>query len=221
MFRKVLIADDLGSINAGVRSVAESLGIAEVDQVQYCDDAWLKLKKGVTDGAPYDLLITDLSFKSDHREQRLHSGDDLIAEAKQYFPELKVIAYSMEDRLQRIRILCNNFGLDGYVCKGRRGLQELEMAIGAVYDAQNYLSPEVSQALHPRSDLEVEEFDVELIKQLSLGLSQDDISKLFRAHHISPSSLSSIEKRINKLKIQFKANNAIHLVAIFKDLGFI
>jgi hypothetical protein len=32
---------------------------------------------------------------------------------------------------------------------------------------------------------------------------------------------SSIEKRINKLKIYFKANNNVHLIAIAKDLGLV
>jgi hypothetical protein len=56
---------------------------------------------------------------------------------------------------------------------------------------------------------------------MSNGLSQDEISQLFKKNNISPSSLSTIEKRLNKLRIQFRANNAIHLVAIAKDLGLI
>ncbi|MGC1633782.1 MAG: response regulator, partial [Gelidibacter sp.] len=40
-------------------------------------------------------------------------------------------------------------------------------------------------------------------------------------NNTTPNSLSSIEKKLNKLRIQFKANNAIHLVAIVKDLGLI
>ena len=69
--------------------------------------------------------------------------------------------------------------------------------------------------------LEIEDYDIKLIKFLSKGLSQDEISAHLKTNNISPSSLSSIEKRLNKLRIQFKANNAIHLVAIVKDLGLI
>ena len=65
------------------------------------------------------------------------------------------------------------------------------------------------------------DFDLLLVEKLSLGLSQDEISSDFKLHKIVPSSLSSIEKRLNKLKLQFKANNAIHLVAKVKDLGLI
>ncbi|MFT7333979.1 MAG: hypothetical protein ACI81S_002202, partial [Sphingobacteriales bacterium] len=55
----------------------------------------------------------------------------------------------------------------------------------------------------------------------SKGMSQDEIRHLFEQENISPSSLSSIEKRLNLLRVQFKAKNAIHLVAIAKDLGLI
>ena len=69
--------------------------------------------------------------------------------------------------------------------------------------------------------MEIDEFDIQLINLLSKGWSQDDISEDLKTKNISPNSLSTIEKRLNKLKVQFKANNTIHLVAITKDLGLI
>ena len=45
MFTKVLATDDLGSINKGVFTVVKGLGIQEVQQVMYCDDAYLRIKK--------------------------------------------------------------------------------------------------------------------------------------------------------------------------------
>lgn len=221
MFEKVLIADDLGSINQGVVSVLEALGITNVDQVQYCDDAVLKVKKAVLDDMPYDLVITDLSFKADHREQKYVSGDALAEVLNNEYPELKVIVYSVEDRLQRVRTLINKHKVNAYVCKGRRGLIELSKAIKDVCNSKLFLSPQVAQSLSSKTNLEIDDFDIELVKQLSLGLSQDEICNYLRKANKSPNSLSTIEKRLNKLRIQFKANNAIHLVAKVKDLGLI
>ncbi|WP_298881944.1 response regulator [uncultured Polaribacter sp.] len=221
MFKKVLISDDLGSINKGVLTVLKGLEINNVQQVQYCDDAYLKIKKAVLDDAPYDLLITDLSFIKDHREQKYTSGESLIIALKKEYPALHIIVYSVEDRLQKVRFLMNTHHTNGYVCKGRRGLLELEKAIHAVYHNRTYLSPHVQQALNPKSDLEIDDYDIELVHLLSQGLSQEDISNSLKKRNITPSSLSSIEKKLNKLRIQFKANNAIHLVAIVKDLGLI
>ena len=221
MFKKVLISDDLGSINQGVLSVIDSLGIKNVQQVQYCDDAHLKIRRAALDNSPYDLLITDLSFVADHREQKYSSGEDLIIALKQDYPDLKIIVYSVEDRLQKVRLLMHTHHTDAYVCKGRRGLLELEKAIHLAYNNKSYVSPQVEQALSKKNDLEIDDYDIELVKLLSNGLSQDEISLHLKNNNITPSSLSSVEKRLNKLRIQFKANNAIHLVAIVKDLGLI
>jgi len=221
MFKKVLIADDLGSINQGVISVLDGLNIANVEQVQYCDDAYLKIKKGIFDEAPFELLITDLSFKEDHREQTYTSGEELIAILKKDHPELKIIAYSIDDRMQKVKAIMESYNLDGFVCKGRRGLIELNQAIKNVSIHQKYLSPQISGALSNKVNLEISDYDIKLVKQLSEGLSQEEISHFFKQHDISPNSLSSIEKRLNVLKSQFKANNVIHLVAKVKDLGLI
>ena len=221
MFTKVLVSDDLGSINQGVMTVLETLKVKEFMQVHYCDDAYIRIKRGLKDQEPYQLLITDLSFKPDHREQTFSGGEDLIKKLRAEAPELKIIVYSIEDRLQKVRSLIQQDKVNAYVCKGRQGLIELALAIDQVYDDKCYLSPQVEQALSPKADLEIKDYDIDLIKHLANGLSQDEISHLFKNNSISPSSLSSIEKRLNKLRIQFKANNAIHLVAIVKDLGLI
>jgi len=221
MFKKVLVADDLLSVNQGVLSVLNALEIKDVHEVQYCDDAYLKIKKAALDSKPIELLITDLSYKKDHRNQKLTSGEDLVAILKKEHPGLKIIVYSVEDRLQKVRTLISDHNANAYVCKGRRGLLELNEAIHAVYNNKTYLSPQLASALSPKTNLEIDDFDIELLRQLSLGLSQDDICNYLKSNNISPFSLSSVEKKINKLKIQFGANNTTHLVAISKDLGLI
>ncbi|MGM5470321.1 response regulator [Flavobacteriaceae bacterium LMO-SS05] len=221
MFSKVLISEDMDDINKGVYNVLIELGVEQADYVQYCDDAYIKFKKALLDHEPYDLLITDLSFKSDHRKQQLSNGVDLIKKLKEECPNIKVMVYTIEDRIHRVRRLIEDYHINAYVCKGRKGLVELSKAIHVIQNGALYLSPEVRHALSPRNELEIDDFDIYLLKQLSLGLSQEDISTLFSQEQISPSSLSSIEKRLNRLRIQFKAKNATHLVAIIKDLGII
>ena len=221
MFQKVLISDDLGSINEGVVAILNSLSIKNIDKVQYCDDAYLKVKAAIKNNEPYDLLITDLSFQPDHREQQFSSGEALIKTLKSEHPELKIIVYSVEDRLQKVRVLIKDHKVNAYVCKGRRGLRDLTEALKTVSNKKHYVSSQVSEALNESIELEFNDYDIELLRQLSNGLSQDQISILFKEQNISPSSLSSIEKHLNRLRIQFRANNAIHLVAIVKDLGLI
>lgn len=221
MFKKVLVAEDMDDINKGVVSTLSELNIENIHHVQYCDDALLKIKKGLQDQNPFELLITDLSFKTDYRKQKYPSGEALINIIKEEHSNLKIIVYSVEDRLPKVRSLIDKFNINAYVCKGRRGLKELSKAIEMVYDGKQYLSPQVGNAMRPQIDLEIDDFDILLMQKLSDGLSQEEICTYFKKNKITPNSLSSIEKRLNRLKIQFKANNVTHLVAKVKDLGLI
>jgi len=221
MFNKVLVAEDMDDIFKGIFSVLSDLNVKSIDQVQYCDDAYLKVKKAIKDQCPYNLLITDLSFKEDYRKQKLTSGEALIKVLKEEHPELKIIAYSVEDRLQKVRKLMNEYKINAYVCKGRRGLMELSDAIRAVSIKKHYVSPLVENALNPTLSLEIDDYDIALLILLSKGFSQNEISANFSKKNMSPSSLSSIEKHINTLRSHFKAKNVIHLVSIVKDLGLI
>lgn len=221
MFKKVIIAEDLGSINQGLLSITKNLGIETVIQAEYCDEAYLKIRRAEREDSPFDLLITDLSFKADHREQDLHDGKMLVAKLKEKVPGLKIIVFSVEDKLQVVRTLMNDYKADAYVVKGRRGLEELSQAIKAIHNNHSYLSPKVESALSEKEDLDINEYDLEMLELLAKGYSQDDISKYFKSKNVIPNSLSSVEKRLNKLRIQFHATNAVQLVVIAKDMGLI
>ncbi|CAM3460372.1 response regulator [Aequorivita lipolytica] len=167
------------------------------------------------------MVITDLSYVPDHREQKFSSGEQLIAALKIKHPQLPIIAYSVEDRLQRVRSLVLDHNLNAYVCKGRKGLDQLNTAILKVYEGEIYLSPQVENALSGKTTPVLEDYDIILMEQLANGLSQKEISDYFRDHSIQPYSLSSIEKKVGKLCTHFRAKNAIHLVALAKDLALI
>jgi len=221
MFKKVLINDDHDAIIENVAQILKSNSVHTIEKSQYCDEAFLKIKRAELDENAYDLLITDLSFKRDHRKTHMSSGEDLIEKLREDYPKMPIIVYSMKDQLQKVRLLVNHYTINAYVCKDRKGSKELDSAIKAVAKGDLFLSPQVNKALNPKTNLEIDDFDIQLLRLLAKGLSQDEISSDLKANEISPNSLSTIEKRLNKLKLQFKANNAIHLVAITKDLGVI
>ena len=221
MFKKVLLSEDIDTISQGIMAVMDALQIDHVQQVQYCDDAYLKIKKSNLDGFPFDLLITDLSFVPDHRKQKLASGEDLIKELRKESPGLKIVVYSIENRPEKVRSLMNDLKVNAFVTKGRNGLRELEEAITIVEQDGCYLSPEISKSLKTKPPIEIVDADIELLRMLSLGHSQDKISLHLKKKNIKPSSLSALEKRLNALRKHFGANNVVHLIAIVKDLGLI
>lgn len=221
MFKRILIAEDFGSITKMLQDLFNELGADQVDFTQYCDDAYLKIKSAINKKEPYDLLIADLSFKPDYRTQKYPSGEDLIKAVRQENLEMKIIVFSMEEKLQRVKSLIIEQQVNAYVCKGRNGVKELKEAVKYCIQNKTYLSPQVSQALNKTRTLEIQDYDIELMRYLADGYSNKEISLRFEKLKMSPSSVSSIEKRLNRLRIQFSANNATHLVAIVKDLGLI
>ena len=47
MFNKVLISEDIDTINLALTLTLEQLNITNIDHVKYCDDALLKIKKAI------------------------------------------------------------------------------------------------------------------------------------------------------------------------------
>ena len=222
MFQKVLIAEDIDIINSGLLSTLNDINIKDISHVSYCDEALLKLRKAVLDNNPFDLLISDLSFIEDHNEQEIKSGDELIARVRAEFLDLKIIVFSVEDKSYRIQNLYKNHQINGYVWKNRNAQKELKKAIHTIFSTDDfYISPDLISAIHPKQVVEITDYDIHIIKHLSIGIMQDNLSEIFLEKQIKPSGKSSIEKRLKFLKEHFNANNPTHLVAIAKDFGLI
>ncbi len=219
MFKKVLIAEDFQATNLGiVDTLREKLTIEDIQEELYCDKALTRIKVAKSQAQPFELLITDLLFKGDHVTQKLHSGVELIAAVRQVQPQLKIIAYSMEDNPVKINVLFKEHHINGYVCKGRHGLQELVTAIREVYHNRTFYSPEVNLQMN-NNVFELEAFDLDILKDLANGLTKKEIALKLRDQHISPNSESTIDKRVSRLFDEFGAKNTNHLIAKLVKLG--
>lgn len=222
MFQKVLIAEDLDSINLAIAHVVSELAIAEVHHVKYCDDALPKIKRAIADGNPFDLLISDLSFKDDGRKTSLSSGEELITAIKKIQPDIPVLVYSIEDRNYRIKSLFEVQKINGFVLKSRDSILQLKKAIQAIFESDElFLQQELKHLLLDKTADTIEEIDIQILTHLAAGIQQEEMEKVFKQKAILPNSKSTIEKRIGKLKTLFRANNTVHLIAMAKDLGLI
>lgn len=221
MFKKVLVADDIDSINHAVASVLEELNIEKVEYAQYCDKAFIKAKKAIMEGEPFDLLICDLSFKSDYRKEKISGGKELIALLKKEDPNLKVLVNTIEDHPHTIKSLWESGNINGYVCKDRNGMQELKEAIFNLNRGKTYNSPRIEQSLKQGNLIILNNFEINLLTCIANGLTQDEIQEKFKKDNISPSSKSAIEKRLKELREDFNAKTTPHLIGIVKDLKLI
>ena len=222
MFKKVIIAEDLDAMNLGIQQVLKDLNIVDFQHSKFCDEAFLKIRAAINQNEPYDLLISDLSFKTDHRRSDIANGDELVQKVRELQPNIKIIAYSVEDKSYRIKSLFDNSEIDAFVLKGLNSIEELKKAINLISTSdQIFISPEVASALQEKNNYEIDDVDIKILKYLSDGTSQDEIIEIFKSSDIKPNSKSAVEKRLSKLKDFFKANNTIHLVSITKDMGII
>ncbi|MFI5161217.1 MAG: response regulator [Sphingobacteriales bacterium] len=221
MFKKILIAEDHESANISVRKTLEDLGIVHPEYVYYCDDALLQIKNGLVSGEPYELLITDLSFDADGREQRLSGGEALIAAARQVQPNLKVLVFSIEKKPAVIDHLFKDTGINGYVIKGRHDAQELKSAIADVYKNKPHAPIHLRQTIRQKNTHDFTGFDIMIIGLLAQGKHQKDIPSYLEQNQVRPSSLSSLEKRLNLIRDAYEFSNNEQLVAFCKDMGII
>lgn len=221
MFKKIIVAEDIDSISHGLKVLLDKLENTEVSYTKYCDETFLKIKRAQQDKVPFELLITDLSFKSSHMDVKLTSGEQLIEQLKKKHYDIAIIVYSIDERGYNIRYLLDDLDIEGYVSKGRDSTPELLKAITAVYNGGKYISPHLAHLKKPALITEIDQLDLEIIKLLAQGLIQSEIVEDFKTRGKKASSISSIEKRIIKMKASLKARNTTHLVSIAKDMGLI
>jgi len=219
MFKKILVVEDIDSIGMGIKLLLENLNIETIYYVKYCDEAFLKLKKAYLDNDPFELVITDLSFSRGTREDKYTSGTELIAVIRENAWPIKIIVYSIEEKGYKIRQLLNDYLIDGYVLKSRDSAVQLQNAIALIYKDGTYISPQLSHLNKPEMLPEIDATDLEIIKLLAEGLSQNEIVDAFKRENKKASSFSSVEKRIIKMRLSLQAKNTTHLVSIAKDMG--
>ncbi len=220
MFSKILIAEDHESSNFSVQKVLEELQISQVDHVYYCDDAFSYLKKSL-ESEPYEVLITDLSFEEDDKKQLIKNGRELIKSCREIDLKLKVVVFSGEHRLGVIDLLFKELKIDAFVRKARSDSKELKKAIEAVYNDETYISHNLKLPVKSTNTLEFSNYDIILLQLLSDGILQKNIPKKLQEKNIYPNSLSSVEKRVNAMKLILAANNIEELITSSKNIGII
>lgn len=213
MFKRILIAEDFQDTNKGIVDALESrLQIEFLQEELYCDKAYNRFKVAYEKGEPYELLITDLTFKESHVYRRLKSGQELIDAIRSIDENVKVIVNSMIDNSAEINPLFTEKKINGYVCKGRNSLNELINAIQETYHNRTFVSPQLNLN-SSNSVFEMDKYDIMILKDLAEGFTKKEISEKLKKLNISPNSESTIDKKVSKLFDEFGAKNTHHLIA--------
>ena len=218
MFKKVLIVEDHESVSISVQKSLADLGIVHDNRnyVYYCDDAIKRIQKAIAEGMPYELMITDLSFEDDS-PQIIHGGIELIKAARKIQPDLKVLVFSIENRMAIAGPLVKELEINAYVPKARHDAKDLKLAIEAILENKKYLSPNLRQTIVQEISYEFTAYDKTIITLLSKGTPQKDIPLHLQKNNIKPAGLSSVEKRLSYIKTTLDFSNNEQLVAHCKD----
>jgi DNA-binding NarL/FixJ family response regulator len=221
MIDKVIIAEDHESANLSVEKTIQELRITQSDYVFYCDDAFTKIQLAKQKGEPYDLLITDLLFDADGTVQKIGNGFDLIRAVRAVQPGIRILVFSGEDRPAMIDKLFTQYEVDGYVRKARHDIKELKLAFDALSKGQQYYPRAIAQLVKQSNTYEFTEFDINIIRLLSQGYQQNQISDYFIQNNIKPSSLSMIEKRLKQIRDELEFSKNEQLVLFCKETGIL
>jgi two-component system, NarL family, captular synthesis response regulator RcsB len=219
MIDKVIIAEDHESSNLSLQKVMEEWHIRQSDYVFYCDDALNKIQLARQKGEPYELLITDLLFDADGTVQQIGNGFDLIRSVRVIQPDIMILVFSGEDRPAIIDKLFTQYAVDAYVRKARQDIKELKEAFDALSKGDRYYPRALAQLIKQSNAYEFTEFDINIIHLLSQGYQQNEIPDFLRQHNIKPSSLSTIEKRLNQIREELGFSKNEQLVLFCKEAG--
>jgi DNA-binding NarL/FixJ family response regulator len=203
----IIIVDDHLIFRQGLKSIITLENIANV--IGEASNG-LELLKLLTNLKP-DLVLMDIDMPH-------MNGLDATEKAMELMPELKIIAFSMfSDEEYYYKMI--DRGVKGFILK-TSGIKELENAIQNVMSGDSYFSNELLRKIinnfghstnnKPTLQDNLTEREIEILQQICLGLSTDEIAeKLF----ISPKTVKSHKSNLLE-KTVCKNTPALILFAI-------
>lgn len=86
---------------------------------------------------------------------------------------------------------------------------------------EQYYPQVLSQMVKQVNTYEFSDFDINIIKLISQGYPQKEIPDYLKKHNIKPSSLSTIEKRLNQIRDELGFSKNEQLVLFCKEMGLL
>lgn len=222
MFQKILVVENQQIIGKGLQAILSEITNAQVETSSFCDDALLKLKTANKSNVPFDLVVTDLFFNNDYYVSKIDCGEKLIMKIKSLFPELKIMIFSVEKNVTKIKNLINKVGVNAFVEKGMQEYVELAKAIDAIMEDKTYYSKGIKTILNGVNFIsDITKIDILILNLLANGLKQNELPNYFKENKIPSGSKRTIEGKIESLKVSLNAKTVPHLINNAKNLGLI
>ena len=148
---------------------------------------------------------------------QIKSGTDLIILLKEIYPNCKVVIVTDLDEPLKVYNLIQKVNIEVILSKTDMNQRMLSQLCSSVDYKQKYMSESVKIEISKiaKKKMNLDNFDLDIIEKMSQGVKTIDLPKFI------PLSLSTIEKRKARLKMEFidsKASDKILLESI-KKLG--
>jgi DNA-binding NarL/FixJ family response regulator len=218
----VLIVEDHPIIvEAYTRSFENLRELNKIERNNYT--VWNNLQQAssnLNDGSisEFDIVLLDIQLPPCDGVKIL-SGEDVGIALREKFPKIKILVITSLNDNYRIQNILKSFNPEGLVIKGDIGTKELELAIQAIIDGDNYFSKNVSLLMRSQfmQPIFLEPVDRKLLYELAQGSKTKDLCLLLNL------SLTSVERRKRRIKENFniegKSDRA--LLNIAKEKGFL
>lgn len=214
--KNILLVEDFSDSAKGVIDKLNEIVAYNftIDWVDNCDDAYKKLNTNHN----YDLLITDLQINSEEKKYLIQTGEDLLIQIKKLANQPKIIVYSMVNQPATLDLVVNGIGVDGYIVKGRKSLEELALSLHLVFLGSTHYSKCVNTTLTKYRDaLQISRLDRNILRYLYRGYRVKELPVLLTKEGFKATSQATIENHIKNLKDYFEAKTTIQLVALAKE----
>lgn len=211
---KTILADDHQVVLDGLQSVLED----ETDiLILATASSGSEVEQQVSKQKP-DVLVLDYSFR-DQKDGSSISGLEIAENVIAKYPDIQILMLTMHDGSDKI-VQCIEAGVQGYMLKSEPNF-DIAKAIREMALHGHYFSPEIaSQLAHKISNYRQNRIDLttreqEVLEALFKGNSTQEIADLL---FISP---NTVETHRKNLMSKFEARNAVHLVYLAQQKGFI
>lgn len=211
----LLLEDSSGEAKGIMQRLSE---IQEYDinvtWIDTCDEALETCTK-----TSFDLVIVDLHYKDEGLDTTIEDGEDFIIQLRKTVKNAPpVVVYSMIQQPVTLDLLVNVIGVDAYIVKGRRSLDELAYSLNLILIGGQYISKEVKQILERNKNaMNITRMDRAILRKLYQGAKINQLPDLLKKDGFTSCGQATIENRIKDLKEYFEASTTLQLVALAKE----
>lgn len=160
-----------------------------------CKEACQKITERFLSQKTFDFAFLGISL-TPYEAKNIQNGIDLGALIREYFPECKIILFTIHSEPMLIHNAINKINPEGFILKNDINVLSLQTAYLSIIQGQKFYSATISKVHNDNTlkKLNIDALDCQILELISKKIKTKDIP------HYLDLSLSAIEKRKASIK---------------------